>query len=733
MADLGFTFITANVSLAPIWRTKKTTEENPRTAYHSLLCSAGLQPGGPVTPGEKINRCPDGSSKNKSDDSGWWTYHETADAQTGEIIAFGSYGSWREGGGVNHWCSKKDAYLSEAEKADLISARIRDREERDRITAERHTAAAAEAERLWVSAAHTAPEHAYCQRKGIRPTVEQARVAADGTLLVPAYFDGVICTLQRITDSHKRFLPGGRAKGAFLTLEKVKDGPVYLAEGFATGMTVASATGSETWISFSAGNLSDVAATIRKLYPLRQIIVAGDNDHATTGNPGLTAAKSAAQLVGGTALCPPDGDGKTDWNDWGLEFTRKNLKMPVAVASAPAPDYNQTALAGMILDTLNWINSTAFYQQPEISLLNILSAVGAVTGRRYKLASLGTRTNIYTLGIAPTGMGKDNSRKCIKTLFQHSGLEDFLGADEVRSGPGLLDHVAQRPSMLYQIDEYGMFLKAMGNANTPGYAQTIPAIMTKLWSSSSSTYATGNLKSEEGPPISIFEPCLSLYGTTTLSNYAEAMKASSVASGELNRYIVCKSKVDFPEPNFDVTSSEPSQALIGYWSRFKPTGQKDPVIVSLGDMRGELKRIKLRERELMMSLEAENLGGIYARLTENTLKVAMLLAIARNPEKPTLEQDTLAFAEQLVGDSLGFMLEFGREQMFEDEHHRTCNRVIDFMKRNKNQAERRDVMRGLHLSKRQMDEVQDTLGTANGSGKLLFDATKKPVIYTLAR
>jgi len=257
--------------------------------------------------------------------------------------------------------------------------------------------------------------------------------------------------------------------------------------------------------------------------------------------------------------------------------------------------------------------------------------------------------------------------------------------------------------------------------------------MTKRWSTRSRTYATGNLKSEEGPRISIFEPFLSLYGTTTLSNYAEAMKASSVASGELNRYIVCKSQVDFPEPNFDVTSSEPSQALIGYWSRFKPTGQKDPVIVSLGDMRGELKRIKLRERELMMSLEAENLGGIYARLTENTLKVAMLLAIARNHEHPELEQDTLAFAEQLVGDSLGFMLDFGREQMFEDEHHRTCNRVIEFMKRNKNQAERREVMRALHLSKRQMDEVQDTLGTANGSGKLLFDAAKKPVVYTLAR
>jgi len=87
----------------------------------------------------------------------------------------------------------------------------------------------------------------------------------------------------------------------------------------------------------------------------------------------------------------------------------------------------------------------------------------------------------------------------------------------------------------------------------------------------------------------------------------------------------------------------------------------------------------------------------------------------------------------LVGDSLGFMLDFGREQMFEDEHHRTCNRVIEFMKRNKNQAERREVMRALHLSKRQMDEVQDTLGTANGSGKLLFDAAKKPVVYTLAR
>lgn len=729
MPELGFEFIAANVSLAPVWKPRKKTEQNPRQAFLTIITEYGLKPSGNIVPGEKINRCPDAQSKSMNDDAGWWTYHEAASQETGELIAFGSFGSWRDGQGAQHWCSIREDGLSKPDYDAYMAARQADRELRDKIIAEKHAAAAQEAFKLWEGSNTPADGHPYCKRKKIAPTPVQARLTKSGLLIIPAYYDDQICTLQIIDDDGKKFLPGGRAKGAYLRLtESPDDTPVYLCEGFATGMTVAEATGCETWIAFSAGNLGEVATQIRKRYPMRQIVIAGDCDNA-----GMTYGNSAAQLVGGVAFYPEPAEGKTDFNDYGTDYTRDKLALqPDEQEQASKPEY-ASALAGMVQDTLNWINSTAFYRQPEISLLNVLSAIGAVTGRRYKLEGLGTRTNLYTIGIAPTGMGKDNSRKCLKTLFRFAELDEFMGSDEIRSGPGMLDHVAQKPSMLYQIDEYGMFLKAMANANTPGYAQTIPAIMTKLWSSSSSTYSQGNLKSEEGPPISIFEPCLSLYGTTTISTYAEAMKSSSVASGELNRYIIRKSAVDYPEPNFDVCDTEPSDALVSYWKRFQKKADRDAIIVRLGDMRGELKRIKMDERELMMKMEPEGLGGVYARMSENIIKVSMLLAIARNPEQPELEHDTLGFAEQLVKDSLKFMVDFGREQMFEDEHHRICNKVIECIKRSGGQITRPKLMMNLHLSKRQMDEVQETLGTQNGSGRIIIDTATKPVTYTLVR
>ena len=78
----------------------------------------------------------------------------------------------------------------------------------------------------------------------------------------------------------------------------------------ATGLAVAAA--------FSASNLSPVAHALRRKFPALLIILAADDDHATEGNPGLTAARAAALAVGGLVVVqfPVDRPRKaTDFND----------------------------------------------------------------------------------------------------------------------------------------------------------------------------------------------------------------------------------------------------------------------------------------------------------------------------------------------------------------------------------------------------------------------------------
>ena len=91
-----------------------------------------------------------------------------------------------------------------------------------------------------------------------------------------------------------------------------------IAEGFATAASIREATGLPVVIAFDAGNLAPVAKIIRRWLPLARIVIAADDDHATDGNPGLTKAHAAAELIGGNVATPTFLETEqrgTDFND----------------------------------------------------------------------------------------------------------------------------------------------------------------------------------------------------------------------------------------------------------------------------------------------------------------------------------------------------------------------------------------------------------------------------------
>ena len=118
-------------------------------------------------------------------------------------------------------------------------------------------------------------------------------------------------------DGTKLFLRGARKGGLFHVLGEPGD-DLVIAEGFATAASTREATGLPVVIAFDAGNLKPVAKSIRAWLPLARIVIAADDDHATDGNPGLTKAQAAAELIGGNVAVPVFLDGEqrgTDFND----------------------------------------------------------------------------------------------------------------------------------------------------------------------------------------------------------------------------------------------------------------------------------------------------------------------------------------------------------------------------------------------------------------------------------
>src|SRR5690606_15118170 len=103
----------------------------------------------------------------------------------------------------------------------------------------------------------------------------------------------------------KKFIKHGRKKGLFHRFGDFTSSlPILIGEGYATMASCHMATGWPCVVAFDCGNLLPVATTIRDLYPSTQLIIAGDDDVLTEGNPGRAKALEAAKAVGGCAVFP---------------------------------------------------------------------------------------------------------------------------------------------------------------------------------------------------------------------------------------------------------------------------------------------------------------------------------------------------------------------------------------------------------------------------------------------
>ena len=226
--------------------------------------------------------------------NGWYVLHLDG-------IASGAFGSWKAG--TSHtWSSREPANPLEAEQ---VRQRIEQaRRQREAEQHQRQQAAAEYAARLWRDARRADPGHPYLTAKGCRPYNLRQR---GDVLLVPLYHGGELVNLQRIgADGDKRFLSGGRVKGCYSPLGIIAAGqPLYLCEGWATGATLHAETGHPVACAMNAGNLLEAGRHLQRRHPEAVLIVAGDDDRQTEGNPGKTAAIVAAAGLGCGLILPP--------------------------------------------------------------------------------------------------------------------------------------------------------------------------------------------------------------------------------------------------------------------------------------------------------------------------------------------------------------------------------------------------------------------------------------------
>ncbi|EAR2498263.1 DNA primase, partial [Salmonella enterica] len=148
-----------------------------------------------------------------------------------------------------------------------------------------------------------------------------------GDVVVPLSDDtGALVNLQLINaDGLKRTLKGGQVKGTCHVIggKKQAGKRLWIAEGYATALTVHHLTSETVMVALSSVNLFSLASLARQKHPACQIVLAADRD---LNGAGQTKAAAAADACEGVVALPPVFG---DWNDAfvqkGEEATRKAI------------------------------------------------------------------------------------------------------------------------------------------------------------------------------------------------------------------------------------------------------------------------------------------------------------------------------------------------------------------------------------------------------------------------
>jgi putative DNA primase/helicase len=286
----------------------------------------------------------------------WYILHD------GPPVA-GAFGCWRRGL-KQPWCEERTGNRFSQAEWNAIRARWREAEAvKDRAEAGLREMAKRTAAWIMERSTPATGAHPYLLRKRVQAHGELREYR--GALVLPLRNpDGELCSLQLIhPDGTKRFLTGGRVAGCYFQLAAGHDGPILLAEGYATGASLHEATGHAVVCVMNCGNLVAVAKALRARWPDREFVIAADGDQWTDGNPGATKGREAALAVGArlaVATFATPKKGLTDYNDLctaeGAETVRNQIEgavMPqeseeeslARLASLPLREYDKVRKA----------------------------------------------------------------------------------------------------------------------------------------------------------------------------------------------------------------------------------------------------------------------------------------------------------------------------------------------------------------------------------------------------
>jgi hypothetical protein len=307
----------------------------------------------------------------------------------------------------------------------------------------------------------------------------------------------------------------------------------------------------------------------------------------------------------------------------------------------------------LIAAWVDWVVSCAPRPQPELALLAACVGIGGLIGRQVTFR--GAHANIYGLGLASSGSGKDAPLHSVAAVYKACGAGDMLGASKIGSDAGMLQAIGTKQSIVWPLDEISILLENMGKPNCPGYITGITQYLLEL--SSCRPHNGIELKGIKPDPIMNPFPCILTFAQP--ATFARVYNEKMTESGLLGRFIPFLGE-DLPDLSFDYTEIPPPADMI---ESIRAARAATPIVlVSAGPTRAPVpmkmeEGVKEHYKNVGMAVEKEmqaikNDDRIYATLLARTMekanKFAMVHAWSTNPIDPIITTKSIDWAVEVV-------------------------------------------------------------------------------------
>jgi hypothetical protein len=298
----------------------------------------------------------------------------------------------------------------------------------------------------------------------------------------------------------------------------------------------------------------------------------------------------------------------------------------------PLPD---VLCDGLIRDVYEWNKRTSRGWQPELALSGAIALMATLAGRKVE-DDQNTRTNVYMIGVAPAGAGKDHARKLNRVALVESGAEDYLTPSDIASGAGLATLLNDYPCRLAQLDEFGDLLSAIRAAGPKArHLSSIETYLKEIYSSSDSTWVTGGY-ADASKNKTIRFPHLVIYGTGSPDKFWESITPSNIGDGVLPRLMIFMGEYT-PHRDGERVAGCPQgiREAVGAWHRWTPGGGNlageftRPFVVPTDSKAAQ--RLKAHQRDIADKRVTEDhtRAAVWSRTAEKSCKLALIFACSR--------------------------------------------------------------------------------------------------------